>query len=148
MAQPQKESRTEAAAIIVSPDSEALEGKQVISPNQYSDPWEERIDDENSILWTCRDEKTRRVLRLVSRRPILVKQKAAGIPREYRAARLHTWDESKSNPHTSAVVRSYVHQRSLAGVLASASPKPTGSATPSSARKLAAERAMPTWAAW
>ena len=77
-----------------------------------NEPWEERIDDENSILWTCRDEKTRRVLRLISRRPILVKQKAAGIPREYREARLHSWDESKSNPEVSAVVSSYVHQPS------------------------------------
>lgn len=79
-------------------------------PNPHTDPWQERIDDENSILWTCRDPKTRRVLRVINHRPLLVKQKAAGIPKQYRAARLHTWDESKSNQHTSAVVRSYVHQ--------------------------------------
>jgi DNA replication protein DnaC len=50
------------------------------------------------------------VIKLISRRPILVKQKAADIPREYRTARLHTWDESKSNPYTSAVVRTYIHR--------------------------------------
>ena len=79
-------------------------------PSTHTDPWEEHIDAESSILWTCRDPKTRRVLKLISRKPLLVKQKAAGIPKQYRAARLHSWDESKSNPHTSAVVRSYVHQ--------------------------------------
>jgi DNA replication protein DnaC len=79
-------------------------------PNTHTDPWEEQIDDENSILWTCRDPKIRRVLRVINHRPLLVKQKAAGIPKQYRAARLHNWDESKSNPHTSAVVRTYVHQ--------------------------------------
>ncbi len=77
-----------------------------------NESWEERIDAENSILWTCQDLKTRRVLKVISRRPILVKQKAAGIPGEYRAAWLHSWDESKSNPHTSAVVSSYVHKPS------------------------------------
>ena len=96
------------------PGSENTEGLGSQPPNLPSgpltEPWEERIDDENSILWTCRDPKARRVMRLISWRPILVKQKAAGIPREYRGARLHSWDESKSNPHTSAVVRCYVHQ--------------------------------------
>ena len=81
-------------------------------PTAQNEPWEERIDPENSILWTCRDPKARRVVRMISRRPILLKQKAACIPKEYRAARLHSWDESKSNQFTSAVVRSYVHQPS------------------------------------
>ena len=36
----------------------------------------------------------------------------------------------------------------LANALVSRRPKPTGSATPSSARRLPAERAMPTWAGW
>ena len=106
MDQQEKANRTEAK-------NTGLGSQPVSLPAEpLNEPWEERIDDENSILWTCRDPKARRVLRLVSRRPILVKQKAADIPREYRAARLHSWDESKSNLDVSAVVRSYVHHPS------------------------------------
>ena len=104
--------QTAAAVLTALPDSGESNGKPVSLPTAHTEPWEERIDAQNSILWTCRDPKARRVVRMINRRPILVKQKAAGIPREYRAARLHSWDESKSNPHTSAVVRSYVHQPS------------------------------------
>ncbi len=81
-------------------------------PSTHTDPWEEWIDDENSILWTCRDPKTRRVLKVFSRKPLLVKQKPAGILKQYRSAQLNTWDESKSNPYTSSIVRSYVQQPS------------------------------------
>lgn len=102
--------QTAAAVLTALPDSGESNGKPVSLPTTHTEPWEERIDAQNSILWTCRDPKARRVVRMISRRPILVKQKAAGIPREYRAARLHSWDESKSNPYTSAVVRTYVHQ--------------------------------------
>lgn len=70
--------------------------------------WEERIDDTNSVLWSCRDPHTRRVLRVIKRTPLLAKQKAAGVPKEYRAARLDTWDNSHSNPGTKEIVQSYV----------------------------------------
>ncbi len=102
--------QTAAAVLTALPDSGESKGKPVSLPTAPAEPWEELIDPENSILWTCRDPNTRRVVKMISRRPILVKQKACGIPKEYRGARLHSWDESKSNQFTSAVVRSYVHQ--------------------------------------
>ena len=75
-----------------------------------TEPWEERIDEHTSVLWTCRDPRARRVLRVVVRTPLLKKQKAAGIPKGCRSARLESWDESKSNPYTSDFVRCYLHQ--------------------------------------
>ena len=70
--------------------------------------WEEKIDDTNSVLWSCRDPHRRRVLRVIKRTPLLAKQKAAGVPKEYRAARLDTWDNSHSNPGTKEIVQGYV----------------------------------------
>ncbi len=70
--------------------------------------WEERIDDTNSVLWSSRDPHTRRVLRVIKRTPLLAKQKAAGVPKQYRAARLDTWDNSHSNPGTKEIVQNYV----------------------------------------
>jgi DNA replication protein DnaC len=70
--------------------------------------WEEKIDDTNSVLWSSRDPRTRRVLKVIKRTPLLTKQKAAGIPKEYRAAQLDTWDNSQANPGTREIVQGYV----------------------------------------
>ena len=70
--------------------------------------WEEKIDDSNSVLWSSRDPCTRRVLKVIKRTPLLAKQKAAGIPKEYRAAQLDTWDNSRANPGTREIVQGYV----------------------------------------
>ena len=75
-----------------------------------TEPWEEPIGENTSVLWTCRDPRTRRVIRVVTRTPLLKKQKAAGIPKAYRTARLGIWDEPKSNRYASDVVRSYLHR--------------------------------------
>ncbi len=74
------------------------------------EPWEEPIGENTSVLWTCRDPRTRRVIRVVTRTPLLKRQKAAGIPKAYRTARLGIWDEPKSNHYASDVVRSYLHR--------------------------------------
>ncbi len=70
--------------------------------------WEEKIDDTNSVLWSSRDPRTRRVLKVIKRMPLLAKQKAAGIPAAYRITLLSTWDESRANPCTKEIVQSYV----------------------------------------
>jgi DNA replication protein DnaC len=76
--------------------------------SETTQAWEERIDDTSSVLWSSSDPHTRRVLRVIKRTPLLAKQKAAGVPKEYRAARLDTWDNSRSNPGTKEIVQNYV----------------------------------------
>lgn len=51
----------------------------------------------------------RQVIKIITRTPLSKKQQAAGIPKGCRAARLESWDESKSNPYTSDFVRCYLH---------------------------------------
>lgn len=103
---------TAAMPMTASPDSEESEGQRRRLPSVPTEAWEERIDDHTTVLWTCRDPGARRVIKIINRTPLLRKQQAAGIPPAYRAARLASWDESKSNPYTSDIVRCYVHQPS------------------------------------
>ncbi len=70
--------------------------------------WEEKIDDINSVLWSSRDPRTRRVLKVITRTPLLAKQKAAAIPPAYRTALLSTWDDRRANLGTREIVESYV----------------------------------------
>ena len=110
MEQPQGESQTETAAITASPDSEESERQLRSLPSVPSETWEERIDDSTSVLWTCRDPNTRKVVRVISRISLVRKQKAANIPKSYWLARLDSWDEGRSNLYVSDMVRSYVHK--------------------------------------
>ena len=70
--------------------------------------WEEKIDDINSVLWSSRDPRTRRVLKVIKRTPLLAKQMAAAIPPAYRTALLSTWDDRRANLGTREIVESYV----------------------------------------
>lgn len=105
----EQENGTAAATLTNSPASE-LESKPATLPSAPAETWEERIDDSTSVLWTCRDPRTRKVVKVISCISLVRKQKAAGIPKSYRLARLDSWDAGRSNLYVADVVRCYVHK--------------------------------------
>ncbi len=73
--------------------------------------WEEILGDQVFVFRGERDSSDhskRTIVEIRSRAPLLKRQVGARIPPAYREALLTTWDDSRSNPGTKAIVHGYV----------------------------------------